>query len=139
MSFGAAELVLTYVQAHLVDRQALAEAQEKCNALMEIATLKDAFTTDVSPILAMARERAGGALHTIGRIGQANIASARLNNVRHRSALPPASSEAEARDWRLYDRHTMIGIAWLAVPAIPLRPSSQTNALSPNARPPIPT
>jgi L-rhamnose isomerase / sugar isomerase len=53
------------VQAHLVDRQALLEAQEKCDPLMALATLKQAFTTDVSPILAMARERAGGAIDPI--------------------------------------------------------------------------
>jgi L-rhamnose isomerase/sugar isomerase len=32
---------------------------------MALAILKDAFTSDVSPILAMARERAGGAIDPI--------------------------------------------------------------------------
>jgi L-rhamnose isomerase/sugar isomerase len=62
LMMSAVELVRAYVQAHLVDRQALTEAQEKCDPLMALATLKQAFTTDVSPILAMARERAGGAI-----------------------------------------------------------------------------
>ena len=62
---SAVELVRAYVQAHLVDRQALAEAQEKCDALMALATLKQAFTTDVSPILARAREQVGGAIDPI--------------------------------------------------------------------------
>ena len=53
------------MQAHLVDRQALSEAQEKCDPLMALATLKQAFTTDVAPILAVARERAGGAIDPI--------------------------------------------------------------------------
>ncbi|HSC25829.1 MAG TPA: hypothetical protein VLD67_01060, partial [Vicinamibacterales bacterium] len=56
------ELVRAYVQAHLVDRAALGEFQTKNDALQALATLKQAFTTDVSPILAMARYRAGGAI-----------------------------------------------------------------------------
>jgi L-rhamnose isomerase/sugar isomerase len=62
LMMSAGELTRAYVQAHLVDRQALSEAQETCDPLMALATLKQAFTTDVSPILAMARERAGGAI-----------------------------------------------------------------------------
>ena len=62
---SAVELTRAYVQAHLVDREALAEAQEKCDALMALTILKQAFTADVSPILAMARERAGGAVDPI--------------------------------------------------------------------------
>ena len=53
------------VQAHLVDRAALAEHQERNDAVMALATLKTAFVTDVSPILAMARHRAGGAIDPI--------------------------------------------------------------------------
>jgi L-rhamnose isomerase/sugar isomerase len=59
------ELTRAYVQAHAVDRQALHEAQEKCDPLMALATLKQAFTTDVAPILAMARFRSGGAIDPI--------------------------------------------------------------------------
>lgn len=59
---SAAELVRAYVQAHLVDRDALSRAQENCDALAALAALKQAFTTDVSPVLAVARERAGGAV-----------------------------------------------------------------------------
>ena len=62
---SAVELARAYVQAHLVDREALTEAQEKCDALMALTILKQAFTTDVSPILATARERAGGAIDPI--------------------------------------------------------------------------
>ena len=62
---SAAELVRAYVQAHLVDRQALSEAQEKCDPLMALAILKQAFTTDVAPVLGVARERAGGAIDPI--------------------------------------------------------------------------
>jgi L-rhamnose isomerase/sugar isomerase len=62
---SAVELTRAYVQAHLVDRQALEEAQTRCDPLLALATLKQAFTTDVSPILAMARLRAGGAIDPI--------------------------------------------------------------------------
>ena len=40
-------MVRAYVQAHLVDREALAEAQERCDAIAALALLKQAFTTDV--------------------------------------------------------------------------------------------
>src|SRR6266540_2366793 len=65
LMMSAVELVRAYVQAHLVDRDALTAAQEKGDALMALATLKQAFTTDVAPILAMARQRAGGAIDPI--------------------------------------------------------------------------
>ncbi|HXG63703.1 MAG TPA: L-rhamnose catabolism isomerase [Blastocatellia bacterium] len=65
LMMSAVELARAYVQAHLVDREALKEAQEKCDALMALAVLKTAFTTDVSAILAVARERAGGAIDPI--------------------------------------------------------------------------
>jgi L-rhamnose isomerase / sugar isomerase len=65
LMMSAVELVRAYVQAHLVDRDALTEAQDKCDPLLALATLKQAFTTDVSPILAVARARAGGAIDPI--------------------------------------------------------------------------
>ena len=63
---SAIELTRAYVQAHLIDRQQLTEAQDKCDAIMALAVLKEAFTTDVAPILAVARERKGGAIDPIG-------------------------------------------------------------------------
>jgi L-rhamnose isomerase/sugar isomerase len=65
LMMSAVELTRAYVQAHIVDRVALQEAQEKNDALMALTILKQAFTTDVSPILAVARERAGGAIDPI--------------------------------------------------------------------------
>src|SRR5437867_8150922 len=65
LMMSAAELTRAYVQAHLIDRQALTEAQEKCDPLNALAVLKQAFTTDVAPILAMARDRSGGAIDPI--------------------------------------------------------------------------
>src|SRR5204862_5558223 len=62
---SAVELLRAYVQAHLVDREALREAQDKCDALMALGALKQAFTTDVAPIMAVARERSWGAIDPI--------------------------------------------------------------------------
>ncbi len=66
MASSAMELVRACVQAHLVDRRALAEYQEANDAVMALATLKDAFQTDVAPILAMARHRSGLPIDPIG-------------------------------------------------------------------------
>jgi L-rhamnose isomerase/sugar isomerase len=65
LAMSAIEVTRAYVQAHLVDRFALAEAQDNCDALVALSILKEAFTTDVSPILAVARQRSGGALDPI--------------------------------------------------------------------------
>jgi L-rhamnose isomerase / sugar isomerase len=62
---SAVEVTRAFVQAHLVDREALGRFQDGCDPLMALATLKQAFTTDVSPILAMARQRAGGAIDPV--------------------------------------------------------------------------
>jgi L-rhamnose isomerase/sugar isomerase len=62
---SAVELTRAYGQALLVDREALAEAQERNDALMATQILKRTFTADVSPILAMARLRSGGAIEPI--------------------------------------------------------------------------
>ena len=58
---SAVEVQRAYVQAALVDRAQLAALQAANDVLPAAQTLKDAFRTDVSPILAMARVRAGGA------------------------------------------------------------------------------
>ncbi|MDX2030610.1 MAG: L-rhamnose catabolism isomerase [Blastocatellia bacterium] len=62
LMMSAVELQRAFVQAHLVDRAALREAQEKGDAMTAMQTLKQAFTADVAPIIARARQRAGGAI-----------------------------------------------------------------------------
>lgn len=62
---SAMELTRAYVQAHLVDREELAEHQEANDAVFALRSLKEAFKTDVGPILAMARHRAGGAIDPV--------------------------------------------------------------------------
>jgi L-rhamnose isomerase/sugar isomerase len=65
LMMSAVELSRAYLQAHLIDRAALSEAQSKSDAVAALAALKEAFTTDVSSILAIARERAGGAIDPV--------------------------------------------------------------------------
>ena len=62
---SAMEVTRAFVQASLVDRGALADAQERNDAMMALQVLKSAFTTDVSPILATARLRDGGAIDPV--------------------------------------------------------------------------
>jgi L-rhamnose isomerase / sugar isomerase len=62
---SANEVRRAYAQALLVDRKALSEYQSGNDALMASETLKDAFRTDVEPILAMARAENGGAIDPI--------------------------------------------------------------------------
>ena len=83
------EVMRAFVQAHLVDRPALASAQERCDAIAALAILKQAFTTDVAPILGMARQRAGGAIDP--------VAAYRASGYRSRKADErPASGRATA-------------------------------------------
>jgi L-rhamnose isomerase/sugar isomerase len=65
LATSAVECVRAYLQAHLVDRAALREAQERNDALAALQLLKQAFTADVAPVLAMARRRAGGAIDPV--------------------------------------------------------------------------
>lgn len=62
---SAIELQRAYAQALIVDRVALEAAQEANDALGAHLELKRAFTSDVSPLLAIARLRAGGAIAPI--------------------------------------------------------------------------
>lgn len=58
---SAVEVQRAFIQAALVDRAALAQHQRNNDALQSAQALKQAFRTDVSPILAMARIRSGAA------------------------------------------------------------------------------
>jgi L-rhamnose isomerase/sugar isomerase len=62
---SAIEVQRAYIQAALVDQQALTHHQKNNDALMAAQTLKQAFRTDVGAILAMARLRAGGAIDPV--------------------------------------------------------------------------
>lgn len=69
---SAGEVQRNYVKALLVDREALYAYQESNDALMASNTLKQAYNTDVSPILAMARLEKGGAIDPIACYRSAN-------------------------------------------------------------------
>ncbi|MEO7496571.1 MAG: L-rhamnose catabolism isomerase [Massilia sp.] len=58
---SAVEVQRAFIQSALVDRAALAQYQRENDVLQSAASLKHAYRTDVSAILAMARVRAGAA------------------------------------------------------------------------------
>jgi L-rhamnose isomerase/sugar isomerase len=65
MLSSAEAIAAAYAKALLVDRGALAEAQADDDAMLAFQTLRRAYNIDVSPILAMARLDAGGAIDPI--------------------------------------------------------------------------
>jgi len=62
---SAVAVVSAYARALSVDRSALADHQAKNDVIMSFNTVRRAYDTDVSPILAMARYEAGGAIDPI--------------------------------------------------------------------------
>lgn len=62
---SAVEVSRAYIQACLVNRGRLEDAQRRNDPVTALATLKEAFTTDVSPILAIARQNKGGAIEPV--------------------------------------------------------------------------
>ena len=64
---------LAYAQALLVDRVALDEARELNDVVRAQEILQDAFRTDVRPLVAEARLRAGGALDPLALFRQLNV------------------------------------------------------------------
>jgi len=86
---SAIELQRAYAQALVVDRAALEAAQEANDALAAHLELKRAFTTDVSPLLAVARRRAGGA---IAPIAAYRASGYRAQKARERPAVAGTSA-----------------------------------------------
>lgn len=83
---SAIELQRAYAQALLIDREQLAGFQEKNDALGASQTLKRAFTTDVAPILAMARKSRGAAIDPISAYRRSGYRQAKADG------RPPAAS-----------------------------------------------
>lgn len=69
---SAAEVQRSYLKALLVEREALYAYQDSNDALMASNTLKQAYNTDVGPILAKARLDQGGAIDPIACYRSAN-------------------------------------------------------------------
>ena len=64
---------LAYAQALLVDRSALEDARDANDVAQAQEILQDAFRTDVRPLVAEARRRAGGALQPLALYRQLNV------------------------------------------------------------------
>lgn len=69
---SAIEVQRAYIQASLIDREALAHYQATNDALMATQTLKQAFRTNVDPILQRARQLRGGAIDPIATYRESN-------------------------------------------------------------------
>ncbi len=65
MLSSAEAIAGAYAKARLVDRDALHGAQQDNDAMMAFQALRTAYRTDVSPIVAMARLEAGGAIDVL--------------------------------------------------------------------------
>ncbi len=65
LMMSAIQIQRAYAQAHLIDRPRLMALQDSNDALMAHDTLKQAYHTDVAPILAMARLRSSGCIDPI--------------------------------------------------------------------------
>mgnify|MGYP001806259208 FL=1 len=63
---SAVEIQRAFVQASLIDRELLEAAQSGSDVMLGHRLVKQAFITDVSPILAEARRRNGGAVDPLG-------------------------------------------------------------------------
>ena len=77
----------SYVQALLINRDELESYQDENDAMMASQCLKKAFQTDVTPLLAMARYRAGGAIDPVGYFRSLNYRES-LESKRPASANP---------------------------------------------------
>jgi L-rhamnose isomerase / sugar isomerase len=69
---------IAYAQALLVDRSALAEAQDSNDAARAQGILQAAFRTDVRPLIAEARFRAGGAIAPLEAYRESGYRSAMI-------------------------------------------------------------
>ena len=65
MLSSAEAIASAYIKAVIVDREALHAAQESNDVMLAFRTLRKAYDTDVSPVLAKARYEAGGAIDVI--------------------------------------------------------------------------
>jgi L-rhamnose isomerase/sugar isomerase len=65
MLSSAEAIAGAYAKALLVDREALHAAQDANDVMMAFQALRRAYRVDVTPILAMARAEAGGAIDVL--------------------------------------------------------------------------
>ena len=86
---SAMETQRAYAQALIVDRDALASAQAGNDVMLAHGILKAGFVADVTPILAEARRRNGGAIDPIGVYRASNYRKAKA---KERPAVAGSSS-----------------------------------------------
>ena len=82
MISSAESIVAAYTKALIVDRAALHNAQITNDTMMAFQALRRAYKTDISPIIAMARYEAGGAIEALEayRLSQYRIRKAQERN-----------------------------------------------------------
>ncbi|MFN4145651.1 MAG: TIM barrel protein [Runella sp.] len=81
-------IMLAYAQSLAVDRKALSEAQQNNDVVSAQEILQNAFRTDMRPLVAEARLRAGGALSPIGLYRSLNV---RQQLIHHRGSKTVAT------------------------------------------------
>lgn len=80
-----------YAKAQLVDHAALATFQQQGDVLMAERTLKDAFETDVRPLVAEARRRAGAALDPVAAFRASGYRARKARERESGAYIPPRS------------------------------------------------
>ncbi len=88
MLASAEAIVGAYAKALIVDREALLYAQESNDAMMAFQALRQAYRTDVSPIIARARADVGGAIDVLGAF---RASGWRTTQTRRRRKLAPGT------------------------------------------------
>ncbi len=86
---SATEVQRAYAQALLVDRRGLEAAQNANDVMAAIRIFKAGFVTDVSPILAEGRRRAGGAIDPVAVYRASNY---RVRKAKERPSVAGSSS-----------------------------------------------
>jgi L-rhamnose isomerase/sugar isomerase len=76
---SAEAIGVAYVKALMVDRPALSDYQRSNDVLMAFRTLRDAYSLDARPILAMARVEAGGAIDPIAAFRESGWRTAKAS------------------------------------------------------------
>jgi L-rhamnose isomerase/sugar isomerase len=88
MLASAEAIVCALAKALIVDREALLYAQESGDVMMAFQTLRQAYRTDVTPLIAQARVQAGGAIDVLGAY---RASGWRKTQARHRQKLAPGT------------------------------------------------
>jgi L-rhamnose isomerase/sugar isomerase len=88
MLASAEAIVSAFAKAWIVDRDALLYAQESNDVMMAFQALRQAYRTDVSPLIAQARVDAGGALDVLGAF---RASGWRKTQARRRQKLAPGT------------------------------------------------